>query len=206
MISCGISDVALLEILPGGRHGSVFQSNTRALDVRMGWRDVDAYLPWFRFGIMTKGFDFPANVHQEMLDTQIITEVIGDAINRVALGDGRDINPVPLEVDIKGTKVVMRKTKKGEPNHGQLFDRKVNQPLQYLHWAGIRIEPGCSYWKIWKHYRYLRDPNPPSDKILLKSISYWQRLKRQAKSLLSTWTERTEMFIHWLMSGKIFQD
>jgi Mannosyltransferase putative len=45
-----------------------------------------------------------------------------------------------------------------------LIDPKSNaQPLQYLHWAGIRIEPGCPYWEIWKHYRYLGNPNPPQD-------------------------------------------
>lgn len=36
-----------------------------------------------------------------------------------------------------------------------LFDRRSQQPLQYLHWAGIRIEPGCPYWQIWQHYRNL---------------------------------------------------
>ncbi|MDB9313866.1 hypothetical protein PN462_12205 [Spirulina sp. CS-785/01] len=45
----------------------------------------------------------------------------------------------------------------------QLFDPNCNQTLQYLHWAGIRIKPGCPYWDIWKHYRYLHDPNPPED-------------------------------------------
>ncbi|MBD2577935.1 Npun_R2821/Npun_R2822 family protein [Oscillatoria sp. FACHB-1406] len=41
--------------------------------------------------------------------------------------------------------------------------RNGDRALQYLHWAGIRIEPGCPYWDIWKHYRYLGDPNPPAD-------------------------------------------
>ncbi|WP_353932861.1 Npun_R2821/Npun_R2822 family protein [Okeanomitos corallinicola TIOX110] len=42
-----------------------------------------------------------------------------------------------------------------------LFDPTVNQPLQYLHWAGIKIQPGCPYWKIWEHYRNL-NPNLPA--------------------------------------------
>lgn len=42
-----------------------------------------------------------------------------------------------------------------------LIDSTVNQPLQYLHWAGIRIQPGCPYWKIWDYYRHL-NPNLPS--------------------------------------------
>lgn len=42
----------------------------------------------------------------------------------------------------------------------RLIDPKVNQPLQYLHWAGIRIEPGCPYWEVWQHYRYLNEEKP----------------------------------------------
>lgn len=41
-----------------------------------------------------------------------------------------------------------------------LVDAKVNQPLQYLHWAGFRIQPGCPYWEIWEHYRYLHEEKP----------------------------------------------
>lgn len=60
-----------------------------------------------------------------------------------------------------------------------LFDPKVNQPLKYLHWAGIRIEPGCPYWDIWKHYRYLNDSNPPEDSSLMpvkKTKPLWQKI------------------------------
>ncbi|MEA5534816.1 Npun_R2821/Npun_R2822 family protein [Crocosphaera sp. XPORK-15E] len=46
-----------------------------------------------------------------------------------------------------------------------LIDPKTNQPLHYLHWAGIKIEPGCPYWDIWKYYRYLGE-NPPPDSEL----------------------------------------
>ena len=41
-----------------------------------------------------------------------------------------------------------------------LFDPSYDRPLQYLHWAGVRIEPGCSYWDIWAHYRYLDETVP----------------------------------------------
>nr|WP_229425722.1 hypothetical protein [Lusitaniella coriacea] len=35
-----------------------------------------------------------------------------------------------------------------QKQNGTLVDpRNGNQPLQYLHWAGIRIEPGCSIGK-----------------------------------------------------------
>ena len=41
-----------------------------------------------------------------------------------------------------------------------LIDPTVNKPLKYLHWAGIRIEPGCPYWDIWKYYRTLNPDLP----------------------------------------------
>lgn len=34
----------------------------------------------------------------------------------------------------------------------RLIDPNVGQPLKYLHWAGIKIQPGCLYWDIWKYY------------------------------------------------------
>ncbi len=36
----------------------------------------------------------------------------------------------------------------------------MNQPLEYLHWAGIRIQPGCPYWDIWEDYRYIGESKP----------------------------------------------
>ncbi|MEP0920936.1 Npun_R2821/Npun_R2822 family protein [Leptolyngbya sp. ST-U4] len=39
----------------------------------------------------------------------------------------------------------------------QLFDPQTGRSLQFLHWAGIKIQPGCPYWEIWKHYRYLNE-------------------------------------------------
>lgn len=36
-----------------------------------------------------------------------------------------------------------------------LIDANVNQPLKYLHWAGIKIKLGCPYWDIWRYYRFL---------------------------------------------------
>jgi hypothetical protein len=60
-------------------------------------------------------------------------------------------------------------------NH-HLIDTKNNQPLQYLHWAGFRIEPGCPYWDIWYHYRYLNDPNPKPIPQAPKNKNLWQTL------------------------------
>lgn len=58
----------------------------------------------------------------------------------------------------------------------RLIDPNVNQPLQYLHWAGIRIEPGCPYWNIWEHYRYLNEEKPAYLPVPKKKKSLRQRL------------------------------
>jgi len=39
----------------------------------------------------------------------------------------------------------------------QLFDPNMKRSLQYLHWAGFRLQPGCPYWALWQHYRYLNE-------------------------------------------------
>ncbi|NET89575.1 MAG: methionine synthase [Kamptonema sp. SIO1D9] len=65
-----------------------------------------------------------------------------------------------------------------------LIDPNVDRPLQYLHWAGIRIEPGCPYWDIWKHYRYLGDPNPPQDPPPKQPESSWQQIVKKFKNKL----------------------
>ncbi len=62
-----------------------------------------------------------------------------------------------------------------------LFDPNCNQPLQYLHRAGIRLEPVCSYWEIWKHYRYLRDENPLPDPPRKKPEGQWRKFLRNMK-------------------------
>jgi len=36
-----------------------------------------------------------------------------------------------------------------------LIDPNINKPLKYLHWAGIKIGPGCPYWDVWEHHRKL---------------------------------------------------
>lgn len=64
----------------------------------------------------------------------------------------------------------------------QLIDPTVNQPLQYLHWAGIRIEPGCPYWDVWKHYRYLHEAAPPELSQKSPPPGLWQRIVKTVKS------------------------
>jgi hypothetical protein len=65
-----------------------------------------------------------------------------------------------------------------------LIDTNVNQPLQYLHWAGIRIEPGCPYWDIWKYYRYLNEVAPPEESIqkpAKNKQNWWQKIINKVK-------------------------
>ena len=69
-----------------------------------------------------------------------------------------------------------------------LFDPHLNQPLQYVHWAGIRIEPGCPYWDVWKHYRYLGGP-APSDESLRQSNanpSLWRSINQKIRTLVQS--------------------
>ncbi|MGF1496826.1 MAG: Npun_R2821/Npun_R2822 family protein [Elainellaceae cyanobacterium] len=61
-----------------------------------------------------------------------------------------------------------------------LYDSHLDQSLQYLHWAGIRIEPGCPYWSIWEHYRYLHEPTPPAK----PQRQFWRRMKSKVRSLV----------------------
>ncbi len=52
----------------------------------------------------------------------------------------------------------------GNPNYfvrgDQLVDPRLNKPLRYLHWAGLKIRPGSVYWDIWLYYRLLRSDVP----------------------------------------------
>ena len=63
-----------------------------------------------------------------------------------------------------------------------LFDPTVNQTLQYLHWAGIRIEPGCPYWEIWEHYRNLNTSLPPAVFQVQARKSQWQQILDKLKT------------------------
>ncbi|MEP0868759.1 hypothetical protein NDA01_02980 [Trichocoleus desertorum AS-A10] len=64
-----------------------------------------------------------------------------------------------------------------------LIDSKVNRPLQYLHWAGIRIQPGCPYWEIWEHYRYLHEPKPEQPAPTPQKSNFWRKLTNKVKKL-----------------------
>jgi hypothetical protein len=63
----------------------------------------------------------------------------------------------------------------------RLIDHKTNnQSLQYLHWAGMKIQPGCPYWEIWEHYRYLGETKPKA--VIPTQPNLFQRA---AKKLLA---------------------
>lgn len=66
----------------------------------------------------------------------------------------------------------------------RLIDPSVNQPLQFLHWAGIRIQPGCPYWDIWKRYRYLHEAEPQDlPQPAPPKLTVWQRTIRKLKAM-----------------------
>ena len=49
-----------------------------------------------------------------------------------------------------------------------LYDK--GRKLEYLHWAGMKIKPGCPYWNIWEHYRYLNESKQEKIKRLMRRI------------------------------------
>ena len=66
----------------------------------------------------------------------------------------------------------------------KLIDPAVNQPLQFLHWAGIRIRPGCPYWEIWEHYRNLNPQLPPPVFPEKPKPTSWEKTVNEVKSFL----------------------
>lgn len=77
----------------------------------------------------------------------------------------------------------------GSPHFEQkdhiLIDPKTAKSLHYLHWAGIKIIPGCPYWDIWKYYRYLGE-NAPSDAELMpenkdNQVTFLKQIKQILK-------------------------
>jgi lipopolysaccharide biosynthesis glycosyltransferase len=64
-----------------------------------------------------------------------------------------------------------------------LIDSKLNQPLHFLHWAGMRIEPGCPYWEIWEYYRNLNPSLPAQVFPDQRKQSQWRKTLNQMKNL-----------------------
>ncbi len=67
----------------------------------------------------------------------------------------------------------------------QLIDPNNNQPLHYLHWAGIKIKPGCPYWDIWKHYRYLGETAPDDSELIKTETGIKTQLLQQVKRIFN---------------------
>ncbi|MDP5016602.1 MAG: methionine synthase, partial [Dolichospermum sp.] len=63
-----------------------------------------------------------------------------------------------------------------------LYDR--GQKLKYLHWAGIKIQPGCPYWEIWEYYRNLNPGVPPVAIPVPAKKSQWQETVDSVKNQL----------------------
>lgn len=62
----------------------------------------------------------------------------------------------------------------------RLMDPNVNQPIPYLHWAGIKIRPGCPYWDVWEDYRYRGETKPAVSPFANESkeqVSFMNRLR-----------------------------
>ena len=68
--------------------------------------------------------------------------------------------------------------------NGQLIDPSNNQNLHYLHWAGIKIKPGCPYWDVWKHYRYLGETAPDDAELIKTETGIKTQIFQQVKKIL----------------------
>jgi Mannosyltransferase putative len=66
---------------------------------------------------------------------------------------------------------------------GVWVDPTCNQPLQYLHWAGIRIEPGCPYWEIWVESRYAGEVMPEFEVAPKSGPTFKQGVKQLLTNL-----------------------
>lgn len=70
-----------------------------------------------------------------------------------------------------------------------LIDPRSGQKLQYLHWAGFRIEAGSPYWEIWQHYRYLNEETPPLRPQVKSHNNLTSKLLKNLKSL-KNWLQK----------------
>jgi hypothetical protein len=66
----------------------------------------------------------------------------------------------------------------------RLIDSNSNQPLMFLHWAGLPIQPGGPYWKLWSHYRNLQGAKPDESLYRPASNDFGQRTLAKLKSWL----------------------
>lgn len=86
-------------------------------------------------------FDFSSGVSDMPLFNYLVIKNIRKTFN-ITQG------PVRIAGEWAGCKHLLIKD-------GRLFDPNTGSYLKYLHWAGIKIKPGCPYWDIWQYYRNL---------------------------------------------------
>ncbi|MGA1131788.1 MAG: Npun_R2821/Npun_R2822 family protein [Prochlorotrichaceae cyanobacterium] len=64
-----------------------------------------------------------------------------------------------------------------------LYDK--GKRLRYVHWAGIKMQPGAPYYEVWEYYRYYGETPPPrSSQPLTTPKSPWSQLRQQAQRWL----------------------
>jgi hypothetical protein len=69
--------------------------------------------------------------------------------------------------------------------NGLIDPNRGGQPLQYLHWAGFKIAPGCPYWDIWEHYRYLNDEKPEKVDQPPTTQPFLKKMRKRFKQLVN---------------------
>lgn len=62
-----------------------------------------------------------------------------------------------------------------------LMDPRAQKPVSYLHWAGLKLEPGCPNWSIWEQYRRISDINYRFRAPQASPNSWFTRLKAKVK-------------------------
>lgn len=74
----------------------------------------------------------------------------------------------------------------------QLWDTCVNAPCKFLHWAGIKIQPGAPYWEVWQHFRF---GNPALDAPLQLPLSPAPtRSRSRPQRILQNYLDRAQVF------------
>jgi hypothetical protein len=89
-------------------------------------------------------FDFTQNVTDQPILNYLVLKLINKRCNLVKTADG-EAGSWAGSLHFQEKDYI-------------LYDQ--GKRLKYLHWAGINIKPGCPYWKMWKHYRYLHNQRP----------------------------------------------
>ncbi|WP_206603041.1 Npun_R2821/Npun_R2822 family protein [Leptolyngbya ohadii] len=105
-------------------------------------------------------FDFSGKVSDQPILNYLVLKQIPRRLNLA-----RQANPVPGNWAGSPHFVCQEDINQND----RLFDPQTGRSLQFLHWAGIRIEPGCPYWEIWKHYRCLNET--PADPFAFQDDS-----------------------------------